>query len=140
MSEAVDQKMCACTEYALLAQLYFQSQNIPTRYVGGELAPNGDFDAVEPHSFIVFKNDYKHYLFDPANPLNGQCPRIAEFIGPKENEYLQTKCLFNNDKWYYAGGSKGVFLRELPSPKTLMERLEKGSVKKTNIKREKEND
>ncbi|MBO7484296.1 MAG: hypothetical protein J6T55_04185 [Alphaproteobacteria bacterium] len=139
LSEAVAQKMCACTEYTLLAQLYFQSQNIPTRYVGGELAPNGDFNAVEPHSFIAFQNKDKQYVFDPANPLEGQRPRIAEFIGSKENEYLQTKCLFNNDKWYYSGGSKGAFLCELPSQKTLMERLKKGSTKEIKIKKEKEN-
>ena len=140
LSEAVAGGKCACTEFAILAQLYFQSQNFPTRYVGGELAPNGDFEATQPHSFIVFQDKDKKYVFDPVNLLPRHLPRIAEFIGKPDNAYLETKCLFNGDKWFYAGGHMGEFLQNLPVKKALIETLDKGSKKvSSQLKKDKTN-
>ena len=144
LSEAVAEKKCACAEYSVLAQAYFQSQNIPTRYVGGELVSDGDFDNFEPHSFIVFQSKEKEYVFDPVNPINlgkQRLPRIAEFVGKKDDEYLETKCLFNSDKWFYAGGRKGEFLQNLPTPMALIKTLEKRSNKVIfSIEKDKLND
>ena len=124
LSEGMARGYAACNEFSVLAQLYFQNQNIPTRYVGGELVHNGDFDAAEPHSFIVFQNKGKEYVYDPVNQLERNLPRIAEFVGNKENDYLETKNLLNGDKWYYAGGHKGAFLKNLPTKSTLKQTLE----------------
>ena len=137
LSEAVSKNMCACNEYSVLAQLYFQSQNIPTRYVGGELVSNGDFEAFEPHSFIVFQQGEKDYVYDPVNSQEQQLPRIAEFVGKKDNEYLETRNLFNDDKWYYAGGRKGEFLKYYPQ-KSLTEILA-STMKKLPSKKDKQN-
>ncbi len=137
LSEAVSKNMCACNEYSVLAQLYFQSQNIPTRYVGGELVSNGDFEAFEPHSFIVFQKGEKDYVYDPVNSQEHQLPRIAEFVGKKDNEYLETRNLFNDNKWYYAGGRNGEFLKYFPET-NLKETLTKAS-QKNSYKKDKQN-
>ena len=137
LSEGIARGYAACNEFSVLAQLYFQSQNIPTRYVGGELAVNGDFDAAEPHSFIVFQNNGKDYVYDSVNQLPIKVPRISEFIGKKDNEYLETRCLFNSDKWYYAGGRKGEFLKYYPQ-KSLKEILDAVS-KQSVIRKDKQN-
>ena len=125
LSEGVSKGYSACNEFSVLAQGYFQSQNIPTRYVGGELVTSGDFDAGEPHSFIVFQNDGKDYVYDPVNQLSRKLPRIAEFVGNKENDYLEAKGLFTSDKWFYSGGSKGTFLKKLPTQSSLKNILKK---------------
>ena len=137
LSEGIAKGYAACNEFSVLAQLYFQSQNIPTRYVGGELAPNGDFEAVEPHSFIVFQNEGKDYVYDPVNQLPQKLPRIAKFVGNKENEYLETHSLFGGDKWYYSGGDKGAFLKYFPE-RNLQKTLKK-AVKKSSLKKEHQN-
>ena len=133
LSEAVSQKKCACTEYAVLAQAYFQKQNIPTRYVGGELVVNDEFDDFEAHSFIAFSNNGKEYIFDPVNPYiyNGGksiLPHISECIGKKDLCYLQTESLFKNEEnWRYSCGKHGDFLRDLPTKReNLQERPSKG--------------
>ena len=77
---------------------------------------NGHFDDFEAHSFVVFQNHQTEYVFDPVNQLDSQLPRIAEFVGKQDNFYLETKGLFNGDKWFYAGGEKGEFLRLLEAP------------------------
>lgn len=137
LSEGMARGYAACNEFSVLAQLYFQNQNIPTRYVGGELVHNGDFDAAEPHSFIVFQSKGKEYVYDPVNQVEGNLPRIAEFVGNKENDYLETKNLFNNEKWYYAGGHKGAFLKYFPENK-LKKTLTKAT-KKNFYKKDKQN-
>ena len=123
LSEAVAAKQCACTEYAILAQAYFQKQNIPTRYVGGELVSNGDFGDFEPHSFIAFKNNGKDYIYDPVNPhiytgVDFMLPRISECVGNKDKYFIDAKALFKKEEfWYYACGDKGCFLHNLPTKK-----------------------
>ncbi len=132
LSEAISQKKCACTEYAVLAQAYFQKQNIPTRYVGGELVVNDEFDDFEAHSFIAFSNNGKEYIFDPVNPYiyNGGksiLPHISECIGKKDLCHLQTKSLFKKgENWRYSCGEHGDFLRDLPTKReNLQERPSK---------------
>ena len=123
LSEGMTMGYASCNEFSVLAQLYFQSQNIPTRYVSGELVTDGDFDSFEPHAFIVFQNNGKDYVYDPVNQLPSKHPRVAEFVGNKENLYLETKALFGKDKWYYSAGDKGAFLKYM---------LAKSNLKKTN--------
>ncbi len=137
LSEGVAGGYAACNEYSVLAQLYFQSQNIPTRYVGGELVSDGDFEDFVPHSFIVFQKDGKDYVYDPVNPQERQLPRIAEFVGKKDNYFLATRNLFNGDKWYYAGGEKGEFLKYYPQ-KSLTEILA-STMQKSLPKKDKQN-
>lgn len=93
LSESVAGGFCACVEFSVLAKGYFQSQGIPARYVGGELISNEqDFDDFEAHSFIVFQDNEKDYVYDPVNPLPNKLPRIAEFVvGKKEMFYVETK-------------------------------------------------
>ncbi|MGN0919948.1 MAG: transglutaminase domain-containing protein [Alphaproteobacteria bacterium] len=146
LSEAYNEGYCACGEFSVLAQLYFQSQNIPTRYVGGELVENEDFSDFEAHSFIVFQDKEKDYVFDSVNPIStrtGSVPRIAEFVGKKDNFYLQTKNIFTSipDKWYYAGGEKGAFLKNLSEKSSLIETLDRKSKKVVNtLQKDKIND
>ena len=141
LSEGVSRGYSACNEFSVLAQLYFQTQGIPTRYVGGELALDGDFEAAIPHSFIVFQNNGKEYVYDPVNQLPNTLPRIAEFVGEKENYFLETKALLGKDKWYYAGGDKGAFLKNLPKISKLKKKLNRASkdssVKKQHFQKEK---
>ena len=148
LSEAVSQKKCACTEYAILAQAYFQKQDIPTRYVGGELVVGDDFDDFEPHSFIAFTNKGKTYIYDPVNPhkyADGNVlPRISECVGKESDYSMKTKSLFGQQKtWSYAGGDHSDFLHDLPvknsasttisqEPFSLMGRLARHSVNNTS--------
>ena len=136
LSEGIARGYAACNEFSVLAQGYFQTQNIPTRYVGGELVHDGNLDSFEPHSFIVFQSNGKDYVYDPVNQLPQKAPRIAEFVGNKENDYLETKNIFNSDKWYYSGGDKGAFLKF--SKSNLQEKLVK-LTQQTLIKRDKQN-
>lgn len=120
LSDAVDQKACACTEFAVLAQGYFQQQNIPTRYVGGELVVNDNFDDFEAHSFIAFVSDNKKYIYDPVNLIRTSndtiLPRISEVLAPEERLYVDTRNLFDKSaKWCYSCGMKGAFLKGLPT-------------------------
>ncbi len=122
LSDAIDQKACACTELAVLAQGYFQQQNIPTRYVGGELVINNHFDDFEAHSFIAFTADNKKYIYDPVNPVRTNndtiLPRISEILSPEERLYVDTRNLFDKSaNWCYSGGEKGAFLKDLPTRK-----------------------
>ncbi len=128
LSEAVSQKKCACTEYAILAQAYFQKQNIPTRYVCGELVKNDEFDDFESHSFIAFSNNGKEYIFDPVNPYiydggESVLPHISECVGEKDICYLQTRSLFKKgENWRYSCGEHGEFLHDLPTKKESLQR------------------
>ncbi|MBO4745514.1 MAG: hypothetical protein J5613_00380 [Alphaproteobacteria bacterium] len=73
LSEAVNAGVCTCKEIALLAQLYFQTQNIPTKYIGGELVRQIGYNG-ERHSFISFVLGGHNYIYDPANPVNKSEP------------------------------------------------------------------
>lgn len=123
LSEAVAEKKCACTEYAVLAQAYFQKQEIPTRYVEGELVIDDNFDDYECHSFIAFFNNGHSYIFDPVNPyvynrgMDSEyiLPHIAKCVGKKDLCYLQTESLFQKgENWRYCCGEHGDFLKNLP--------------------------
>lgn len=116
LSDTLAENKFACAEYSVLAQLYFQRQGIPTRFVETELGrgdPN-DLD-VEDHSFIVFQHNGKNFVYDPSNPLKTKAgdslPRINEIIG--NNLRLKTKCLFNKTEWYYFGGENKEILQNL---------------------------
>ena len=98
---------------------------------------DGNFDAAEAHSFIVFQNNGKNYVYDPVNQMERKLPRIAVFTGNKEKDYLETKNLFGTDRWYYAGGSKGAFLKYFPD-NNLKETLGKASQKNVH-KKDKQN-
>ena len=121
LSDTVANKACACTEFSVLAQGYFQRQNIPTRYVGGEVVMNGDFGDFEAHSFIAFKSNDKKYIFDPVNIFTcrgAKLPRISEVCEPENRLYIETKNIFDeNERWFYSGGEKGAFLTDLPTKK-----------------------
>ena len=122
LSEAVLRKKCACAEFAILAQAYFQKQNIPTRFVCGELVVNNEFDDFEAHSFIVLSNNGKEYIFDPVNPYvynSGKSilPHISEVIGKKDLCHVKTESLFKKgENWRYSCGEHGDFLHDLPKP------------------------
>ena len=143
LSEGVSQKKCACTEYAVLAQAYFQKQNIPTRYVCGELVVNDEFDDPEAHSFIAFSNSGREFIFDPVNPYiyNGgksMLPHISECVGKKDLAYLQTSSLFKKEEnWRYSCGEHGDFLHDLPTKReNLREVLSKHSENGKNMTQE----
>lgn len=54
---------------------------------------------------------------------------------------LKQKNIFNSDKWFYAGGEKGAFLKQLPNLRTLTKILKKSSQNASeNLKKEKTND
>ena len=125
LSEAIEAKACACTEFSVLAQGYFQSQNIPTRYVGGEVVSKGNFDKFEAHSFIALLAGDKKYIYDPVNTItlaNGSVlPRVAEVVGSKEIFYMETKNIFyEKERVDYSGGEKAAFLKDLPTKKSVI--------------------
>lgn len=121
LSDVVSNKKCACTEFSILAQTYFQSQNIPTRYVGGELGwyTDNDFN-FEEHSYIALTNKGKNYIYDPVNPVRRDksiLPRIAK-CNPVNGDYFnKTNSLFDNMTLYYAAGDKCDYLHNLPTTK-----------------------
>ena len=133
LSEAVEAKACACTEFSVLAQGYFQSQNIPTRYVAGEVIKNNDLDDFEAHSFIVLSDKDKKYIYDPVNMMrfaNGSIlPRISQVVDSEDKFYVETKNIFNKSKWFYSGGDKTEFLKDLP---TKTSSAPKGMIDKTS--------
>ena len=125
LSEAIEAKACACTEFSVLAQGYFQSQNIPTRYVGGEVVTKGNFDKFEAHSFIALLAGDKKYIYDPVNMITlangGVLPRVAEVVDSKEILYMETKNIFyENERVHYSGGEKAAFLKDLPTRKSFI--------------------
>ena len=124
LSEAVEAKACACTEFSVLAQGYFQSQNIPTRYVSGDVVTKGDTDDFGAHSFIALSDGDKQYIYDPVNVIKradgSLLPRVAEVIDLKSGFMLETKSMFNKDRWYYASGEKRAFLTNLPTKKSVI--------------------
>lgn len=122
LSDVVAHKSCACTEFSVLAQGYFQSQNIPTRYVGGDVVTNGDTDDFSAHSFLALSDGGKQYIYDPVNVIKradgSLLPRVAEVIDLKSGFMLETKSMFNKDRWCYASGEKRAFLTDLPTKKS----------------------
>ena len=125
LSEAVEAKACACTEFSVLAQGYFQRQNIPTRYVGGEVVTKGNFDKFEEHSFIALLAGDKKYIYDPVNMITlangGVLPRVAEVVDSKEIFFMETKNIFyKNERVHYSGGEKAAFLKDLPTRKSFI--------------------
>lgn len=140
LSEAVLKKKCRCAEFAILAQAYFQKQNIPTRFVCGELMRNDNDGFGEPHSFIAFLHNGKEYIFDPVNPYvynDGKSilPHISEITGKKDLCYLQTESLFiKGENWRYSCGEHGDFLHDLPKPNGgLKDMLSKGMEEGKNM-------
>ncbi len=119
LSDVVAHKSCACAEFSVLAQEYFQRQNISTRYVSGEVVKNNDLEDFEAHSFIVLSDKDKKYIYDPVNMMrfaNGSIlPRISQVVDSEDKFYVATKNIFNKAKWFYSGGEKTEFLKDLPT-------------------------
>lgn len=126
LSEAFENKVCACAELAVLAQAYLQTRGFDSRYFGGELLYSENDEFGEAHCFVAFEHNGKNYIFDPANPIKSGghvLPRIAEVtvgkarleqferrIHPEEGDttrkcaFLETEDILTKSKWFYGCG------------------------------------
>ena len=98
----------------------FQHHKI--RYVSGDVVTKGDTDDFSAHSFIALSDGDKQYIYDPVNVIKRSdgslLPRVAEVIDLKSGFMLETKSMFNKDRWCYASGEKRAFLTNLPTKKS----------------------
>ena len=144
LSDAFENKVCACAEMSLLSQIYLQKQGFDSQYWGGELLRSPTEEFGEPHSFINIKYKDKEYFFDPANPIQSgetllpriAAPEVSEIqktqfenkIHSKENKrkcaFLETREVLSGSKWYYGFGDGAnifesfIFYKNQPNNKT----------------------
>lgn len=125
LSQSVSDGVCMCAEISILAQAYFQKQNIPTKISGGELLHSQDEEFGEAHYYISLQDKKgEDYIYDPANPLlysNTYLPRISTLeVTPAQKKQFENKihsqgkgraCAFMEAKdvitktsWYYGFG------------------------------------
>lgn len=118
LSDVVANKKCACTEFAILAQAYFQRQGVPTRYVSGDVCwGEGDAFDFGPHSYIAFSNKGKNYVYDPVNPVfrkGAILPRIGE-CSPIKGYFNRVQSIFDDKEFGYACGDQCDYLQNLPT-------------------------
>ena len=127
LSQSFKSGVCQCAEIAILAQVYFQKQEIETKYFGGELLRSPDEEFGEAHSFIAVSTEKDDYFYDPANPMLNSgiyLPRISTIeatpVQKKQFEnkihtennrrncaFLEAKNILTKSSWYYGCGDGG---------------------------------
>lgn len=94
LSELFDKHLFQCAEYATIAQLYLQSINVNSEYVGGEYIGNKNWEFGEQHSFVIIHENDIDYVFDPANNNSGNTPNISVVeMTPEQKVQIQAKLL-----------------------------------------------
>lgn len=73
-SYMVDNKFCMCAERAAMAQYFCQQCDIKSYLVNSYV--NIKDGAQGQHAYVVFEDKGKMFVYDPANPIKGNAPRI----------------------------------------------------------------
>lgn len=77
LSAMLEHKLCMCTERALLAQYLCQESGIKSYFINSTVQiKNGENEERGLHSFIIFENNNKMFVYDPANPTKNNTARI----------------------------------------------------------------
>lgn len=81
LSDAFKENGAACVEISTLAQGFLQEQGIESSIINGEVLWQKDYEFADDHTFIIFKDMGKTYIYDPANPVsNGANPLPSVFV------------------------------------------------------------
>jgi len=119
LSELFDKHLFQCAEYAIIAQLYLQSINVDSEYVGGEYIGNKNWEFGDQHSFVIIHEKGMDFVFDPANNNSGNTPNISVvemtpeqkvkiqaklLAGKRKAAFFETRDIITNRKTFYGYG------------------------------------
>ncbi|MDQ7009296.1 MAG: hypothetical protein Q9M94_03325 [Candidatus Gracilibacteria bacterium] len=119
LSEVLKNNEGMCVEISLLAQKFFQDNNIKSSLFNGELLRNIDHEFGEQHTFLIISTEEGDFIFDPSNPFiydNGiPFPKIlkSNFLDEMKkgsNIYVECEDIYFGKKFYY-GNSTGLNIR-----------------------------
>lgn len=128
LSELFDKNLFQCAEYATIAQLYLQSVDVDSEYVGGEILVNQNWEFGEQHSFVIIHENDIDYVFDPANNNAGAQPNIsiielspeqkvkiqAKLLsGQRKSAFFETRDIMTNRKTFYGYGDGRNILEDM---------------------------
>lgn len=99
LSEMFEKQLFQCAEFAVIAQLYLQSINVNSEYVGGEYLMTENDEFGEQHSFVIIHENDNDFVFDPANNTKGNIPNISIVeLSPEQKLKIQAKLLSGKRK------------------------------------------
>ncbi len=99
LSEMFEKQLFQCAEFAIIAQLYLQSINVNSEYVGGEYLMNENDEFGDQHSFVIIHENSNDFIFDPANNNKGNIPNISIVeLSPEQKLKIQAKLLSDKRK------------------------------------------
>lgn len=73
-SYMVEHKMCMCAERAVLAQYLCQESGIKSYLVNSFVHITSGENG--PHAYVMFEDNNQMFVYDPANPIKNDAPRI----------------------------------------------------------------